>query len=221
MLCFWLTDVLCNRNCVLHLCILHFNEQVNIIILIEFWTFSQATCDQEVKKALLQTDDVSLATSSTPPVSPTSLLESPTSPTDAAQAASTEISSVKPRRRSGRPRPRPTSDYGQLFSRKHCIPEEQRAKQRTENDFLLKDCNGDGTSENGESLEGCSVNRDVQSFRERPLSVIGGVDLFSPNAEEKDDRLPSVSLYSHTLTLLEAWRGFVCVCVYEKASYPL
>ena len=129
--------------------------------LLSFELLSQATCDKEVKKALLQTDNVSLANSSTPPVSPTSVPESPLSPTDAAQAASTEISSVKSRRRSGRPRPRPTSDYGQLFSRKQCAPEEQRAKQRTESDVVLKDCNDDGTSENGESPEGCSKNRNA------------------------------------------------------------
>lgn len=155
------------------------------------------TSDQQVKEALLQTEDVSPTTSSTPPISPTCLSESPTSPPDAAPASSPEASSVMPRRRSGRPRPRPVSDYGQLISRKHSIPEEvveQHAKERTTNAFLHQDCTGDDSCENEESPEGCSMNGDVQSRRQRPISVIGGVDLLSPNAEEKDDRLPSVSL---------------------------
>lgn len=37
------------------------------------------------------------------------------------------------------------------------------------------------------------MNGDVQDRRQRPVSVIGGVDLFSsPGAEDRDDRLPSV-----------------------------
>lgn len=43
------------------------------------------------------------------------------------------------------------------------------------------------------------MNGDVQGRRLRPVSVM---DLFSPDAEEKDDRLPSVSLYSYSLNLL-------------------
>lgn len=71
---------------------------------------------------------------------------------------------------------------------------EHRAKERRANAFLHKDCIGDGTCENGESSEGCSINGDAEGRRQRPVSVIGCVDLFSPNAEEKDDCLPSVSL---------------------------
>ncbi|KAM9337202.1 uncharacterized protein spata13 [Symphorus nematophorus] len=158
---------------------------------------NEVTSDQKGSEALLQTEDISPTTSSTPPVSPTSLLESPTSPTsntDAAPASSTETSSVKPRRRSGRPRPRPISDYAQLISRKHSIPEEVaelRAEERTANAPLHKDCSGDDVCGNGESPESCSMNGDVQSRKFRPVSVIGGVDLFAPDAEEKDDRLPS------------------------------
>lgn len=82
---------------------------------------------------------------------------------------------------------------------------EQRTKERNANAFLYKDCIGDGACENGESSESCSVNGDSEGRRERPVSVIGCVDLFSPNAEEKDDRLPSVSFYSHSLNLMEAF----------------
>ncbi|XP_054863008.1 spermatogenesis-associated protein 13 isoform X3 [Amphiprion ocellaris] len=149
----------------------------------------EVTSDQQVREALLQAEEDSPTTSSTPPTSPASHPESPISPTD---AASTETSSVKPRRRSGRPRPRPISDYGQLLSRKHSIPEEVaelHSEDRTANSLLLKGCSGNDGNE--ESPENCSMNGDVQSRRQRPMSVAGAVDLFPPNAELKEDRLPS------------------------------
>lgn len=189
----------------------HVTEQrkVNIIVLIEFLTFSsdpKATSDQQGPEDFLPT------TSSTPssPISPTCLSESPTSPTSPTDAAtaSTEISSIKPRRRNGRPRPRPISDYGQLISRKHSIPEEVselQAEERTAKTSLHKDCSGDDACGNGESPESCSMNGDVHGMRQRPISVIGVVDLFSPDAEEKDERLPSVRLYSYSLNLLVAY----------------
>lgn len=90
---------------------------------------------------------------------------------------------------------------------------EQHAKERMTNAFLHKDCAGDDSCENGESPEGSSVNGDVQSWRQRPVSVIGGVDLLSPNAEEKDDHLPSVSLHTHCLVFF--WGGGVCM-----SSFP-
>ncbi|XP_023272680.1 spermatogenesis-associated protein 13-like isoform X2 [Seriola lalandi dorsalis] len=156
----------------------------------------EVTSEQE-REELLQTDEVSPTTSSiTPPISPTSLSESPTSPTSSTKAAATptETSSVKPRRRARHPRPRPISDYGQLISRKHSIPEEVaelHAEERTENTSLHKDGSDNDTYGDGESPEKCSVNGDVQCRRYRPISVIGVVDVFPPDAEEKDDRLPS------------------------------
>lgn len=69
---------------------------------------------------------------------------------------------------------------------------ELRADERTANASLHKDCSGDDACGNGESLESCSINGDVQARRQRPISVIGVGDVFSPDAEEKDDRLPSV-----------------------------
>ncbi|KAM6908389.1 uncharacterized protein spata13 isoform 2-T2 [Lycodopsis pacificus] len=152
---------------------------------------NEATSDQQEPGALLQTEDVSPSTSSTPPISAPCLSESPTSPTD----ASTEIPSVQARRRSGRSRPRPISDYGQLASRKHSIPEEVaevHAEGRTANPSLPRDCSGGDACGNGESRENCGVNGDVQGTRQRPISVIGVVDLFSADTEEKDDRLPSL-----------------------------
>ncbi|XP_031706376.1 uncharacterized protein spata13 isoform X1 [Anarrhichthys ocellatus] len=151
---------------------------------------NEATSDQQEPEALLQTEEVSPTTSSTPPISPPCLSESPTSPTD----ASTEIPSVKARRRSGRSRPRPISDYGQLVSRKHSIPEEVaelHAEGRTANTSFHKDYSGGDACGDGESRENCSINGDVQYTRQRPISVIGVVDLFSADTEEKDDRLPS------------------------------
>uniref|UniRef100_A0A4W6DPQ0 Spermatogenesis associated 13 n=1 Tax=Lates calcarifer TaxID=8187 RepID=A0A4W6DPQ0_LATCA len=153
----------------------------------------EVTSAQQGREELLQTDEASPTTSgSTPPISPTAFSESPTSPTS--PTASTETSSVKPRRRSGRPRPRPISDYGQLISRKHSIPEEVaelRAEERTDTPLLHKDCSDNDTYGNGESPESCGMNGDVQRSRQRPISVIGAVDMFPSDAEEKDDRLPS------------------------------
>ncbi|XP_073344287.1 spermatogenesis-associated protein 13 isoform X1 [Pagrus major] len=155
---------------------------------------NEVTSDQQGQEAVLQTEDASPTASSTPPISPTGLSESSTSPTDASPTSSTQEPAVKPRRRSGRPRPRPISDYGQLISRKHSIPEEVRelrAEDRTGNASLHKDSSGDDMCASGESPESCNVNGDFQGLRYRPISVIGVVDLFPPDAEEKDDRLPS------------------------------
>ncbi|XP_034416086.1 spermatogenesis-associated protein 13 isoform X2 [Cyclopterus lumpus] len=147
---------------------------------------NEETSDEQEPEALLQTEEVSPTTSSTPPIVPPCLSESPTD-------ASTETCAVKPRRRSGRSRPRPISDYGQLISRKHSIPEEVaelHAEERTANTSSHKDCSGSDACGNGESPENCSIN--VQGARHRPISVIGVVDLFSSDTEEKDDHLPSL-----------------------------
>lgn len=152
----------------------------------------QLRSDLQSLEPLVQTEDVSAASSSPPPFSPARSSESPVSPTSPTEAAadSTETSSVKSRRRSGRPRPRPISDYAQLVSRKHLIPEEaaeQYDKERTP-DTLHDVC---GDDRNGTSSENCSMNGDVQ--RHRPISVIGAVDLFPADSELEDDCLPSVS----------------------------
>ncbi|XP_055364470.1 spermatogenesis-associated protein 13 isoform X2 [Betta splendens] len=151
---------------------------------------NEGTSEQQGREAHLS-EELS-STTSTPPISPTCLSDSPTSPTDA--ATSKETCSVKPRRRSGRPRPRPISDYGQLISRKHSIPEEVaelRAEERTASTTLLKDCSNTGAYGSEESPQMCSMNGDLQDRKQRPISVIGGVNLFSPDSEEKHDCLPS------------------------------
>ncbi|XP_076014230.1 spermatogenesis-associated protein 13 isoform X2 [Genypterus blacodes] len=147
----------------------------------------EATSEQQRQEALLQAAEVSPIDSSTPPLSPSSPQESPTD-------TSTETSSIKPRRRAGRSRPRPISDYGQLASRKYTIPEEVAelsAEDRTPNRTGHKDCSLKDTCENEENNETCSMNGDINGNRQRPLSVIGVVDLFPPDAAEKEDRLPS------------------------------
>ncbi|XP_069559757.1 myosin-M heavy chain isoform X2 [Brachyistius frenatus] len=149
-----------------------------------------------VQEALLQTEEASSTTNSTlPPVSPTCLSSSPTSPTSPADAASVSSeTSVKPRRRSGRPRPRPTSDYGQLISRKQSIPEEAselHTEERTANALWHEDCSGNEVGGNGEDPENCDLNGDIEARRQRPISVIGAVDVFPPDAELKEDCLPS------------------------------
>lgn len=68
---------------------------------------------------------------------------------------------------------------------------------------MHKDCVDDDSCENGESPEGSCINGDIQNRRQRPVSVIGGVDLLTSNAEEKDDRLSSVSLYIHLWNLTD------------------
>lgn len=149
-----------------------------------------------MKKALLEVEDVPPASSSTPTGSPTCVSEppSPPSPADEAQTSPAEAVPVKPRHRSGRQRPRPISDYGQLTSRTHSIPEEvaqQHAKDRTSDALLQTDCVGGSSCEAHENCD--SINGDVQSRRHRPLSVIGGLDVYPPNAEDKDEHLSSVS----------------------------
>lgn len=150
-----------------------------------------------MKTALLEAEDVSPATSSSPTGSSTCVSEPPP-PADGAQTASSEAVVVKPRQRGGRQRPRPISDYGQLISRSHSIPEkaaEQHANDRTADARLQKDCSGGF----GESHD--SPNGDLHNLRHRPLSAMGGVDVYPPNAEDKDEPLPSVSLSSPSVCL--------------------
>lgn len=148
------------------------------------------TSSLEVKESLLPGEDVPPLAASSPPLSPTSRSESPTSPLDATLSppSSAESSALRPRRRGARPRPRPISDYGQLLCRKHSVPEEavqqRAAAERTRS--------GDCAGESGEGeADGCS-NDDADSRKLRPVSVIGGVDLLTADAAEKDGRLPSV-----------------------------
>lgn len=167
----------------------------------KFFLWSQESSDQEVKKALLEAEDVSSTASSTPAGSPTCVSEPP-SPANEAQTPPAGTAPVKPRQRGGRQRPRPISDYGQLISRTHSIPEEvgeHHTKDRTAEGLPQKDCNNGGTCENQENPV---INRDAQSRRHRPLSAIGGVDAYPSNAEDKDEHLSSVSFHSSSVTYI-------------------
>lgn len=176
-------------------------EQGKVSLVSNFFALiSQVTSDHQGREALFQTEELSPSTSSTPPISPSSASESPISPTSPTDEATptTETSSVKSRQKRGRPRPRPISDYGQLLSRKHSIPEEVGellSEERSANPLQRKDGTGNDAYMNGESPESCSMNGDIQARRQRPISVIGPVDLFPPDAELKEDNLPSVSFY--------------------------
>lgn len=132
----------------------------------------EVTSDQHESESLHQSDPSSPTTSSTPLVSPSSSWDSPASPTD---------STVQPRRRGGRPRPRPISDYGQLGSHKHVLPEllADKTKHASPKNCL-------GTNGAAESTDDCSANGEA---RQRPVSVIGVLDMF--DTDEKGDQSPS------------------------------
>lgn len=137
---------------------------------------------------------MSPAASSTALVSPTHLSESPVSPTSSEDAASpsAETPSVKPRRRTVRPRPRPLSDYVQLVSRKHPIPEEAAElnhEERTADTLSQKGCSD---FENESSPKSYSMSGGAQI--QRRMSVAGAVDLFPADAQLKEEHLPPVSI---------------------------
>uniref|UniRef100_A0A8C5GN24 Spermatogenesis-associated protein 13-like n=1 Tax=Gouania willdenowi TaxID=441366 RepID=A0A8C5GN24_GOUWI len=158
---------------------------------------SVSTDQQQRAEALFQLVDGSPTASYTPHSSPTSLSQSPvlpTSPTDAA-SPTTDTMGVKPRQRGGRPKVRPISDYGQLFSIKHSIPEEvatQQAEERPAPALLHKDCTLGDSFGAEVSPERCSPNGDVLGKKQRPVSVIGAVDLYKcldpPDAQLREDR---------------------------------
>ncbi|KAM9774481.1 spermatogenesis-associated protein 13 isoform X2 [Syngnathus typhle] len=133
----------------------------------------------EEREQVLQQDGNSSETSPrTSPASPVFLPDSPTSPASEAPA-------IKSRRQSGRPRPRPISDYGQLLSRRHCIPEEAadlNPDERTRS--LHPECLGNGVCDSGQE---CGVSANILGRRQqqRPVSVMGVEDLYSPDADEE------------------------------------
>ncbi|KAJ8413194.1 hypothetical protein AAFF_G00091900 [Aldrovandia affinis] len=99
----------------------------------------------------------------------------------------------QPRRRVGRARPRPLSDYGQLVGRKFSIPEEVEQLNEEARSFLQADCSNGGCGSNEESYNSngglhWSPGQESQCRKRRPVSVIGAVDLYSlPTTEEKED----------------------------------
>lgn len=73
---------------------------------------------------------------------------------------------------------------------------ELSAEQRTDSTSMHTDCSDKDTCGNGENPENCGASGEIQCRRLRPVSVIGATDVFPADAEEKDDRLPSVSCFN-------------------------
>ncbi|XP_057179009.1 spermatogenesis-associated protein 13 isoform X2 [Triplophysa rosa] len=146
---------------------------------------SEAASSEEVLKALLKTRDENSCATQSP------LLTTPTTP-NSPSCAGDSSTSVVPRKRAGRSRPRPVSDYGQLDRSKFCIPEDKEPEVM---DYTSqKDYNSNGSYIENDRKENGDVCTQSQSRKRRPISVIGGVDLFSaPAAEQKEDAesLPS------------------------------
>lgn len=155
-------------------------------------SYLQDTSDEQGREALLGGEEAPSPSATGTPLTPTCSLDSPTSPmltTSPTATGATETStSVTPRRRAGRSRPRPISDYAQLVARKYAIPEEEaelHPEERTTNGSPCQDFKCNGGSQDSDSPENYNMNGDLQCRRRRPMSVIGG-------AEEREDRLPSV-----------------------------
>ncbi|XP_024248287.1 uncharacterized protein LOC112227699 isoform X3 [Oncorhynchus tshawytscha] len=158
------------------------------------------TSDEQGREALLGGEEVPSPSATGTTLTPRCSLDSPTSPiltTSPMATGATETStSVTPRRRVGRSRPRPISDYAQLVARKYAIPEEEaelHPEERITNGTLCQDFKSNGGSQDSDSQENYNMNGDLRCRRRRPMSVIGGVDLYSsPGAEGREDRLPSL-----------------------------
>uniref|UniRef100_A0A8C7VHI5 Spermatogenesis associated 13 n=1 Tax=Oncorhynchus mykiss TaxID=8022 RepID=A0A8C7VHI5_ONCMY len=158
------------------------------------------TSDEQGREALLGGEEAPSPSATGTTLTPTCSLDSPTSPiltTSPMATGATETStSVTPRRRAGRSRPRPISDYAQLVARKYAIPEEEaelHPEERITNGTPCQDFKSNGGSQDSDSQENYNMNGDLRCRRRRPMSVIGGVDLYSsPGAEGREDRLPSL-----------------------------
>ncbi|XP_052398850.1 spermatogenesis-associated protein 13 isoform X1 [Carassius gibelio] len=189
------------------------------------WTEERETDDLEassdITKAFLKSDEISAAAAS--PVTNTCSSESPlVTPTTPISPPFTSDSPdfVVARKRAGRSKPRPVSDYGQLASSKYCIPEENRESE-TMDYTSQKDYNTNGSYTESNRPE----NGQTESRKRRPISDIGGVDLFSsPTAEQKDDieSLPSpVSrppVPSHRVAPYQAVSARLRPCVFSQST---
>uniref|UniRef100_A0A8C7DR77 Spermatosis associated 13 n=1 Tax=Oncorhynchus kisutch TaxID=8019 RepID=A0A8C7DR77_ONCKI len=155
--------------------------------------------NEQGREALLGGEEAPSPSATGTTLTPRCSLHSPISPiltTSPMATGATETStSVTPRRRAGRSRPRPISDYAQLVARKYAIPEEEaelQPEERITNGTLCQDFKSNGGSQDSDSQENYNMNGDLRCRRRRPMSVIGGVDLYSsPGAEGREDRLPS------------------------------
>uniref|UniRef100_A0A8C1HBG3 Spermatogenesis associated 13 n=2 Tax=Cyprinus carpio TaxID=7962 RepID=A0A8C1HBG3_CYPCA len=138
----------------------------------------------DITKTFLESDEISAAAASPVPntCSSQSPLVTPTTPISP-PFASDSSSSVVSRKSVGRSRPRPVSDYGQLASSKYCIPEEDRESE-TMDYTSQKDYNSNGSYTESNRPKNGHVCTQTESRKRRPISVIGGVDLYSsPTAD--------------------------------------
>ncbi|XP_073686544.1 spermatogenesis-associated protein 13 [Garra rufa] len=193
------------------------------------WTDERENDDleasSEIAKAFLRSDGTSAtaASSVTNTCSSESPLVTPTTPISP-PFASDSPTSVEPRKRTGRCRPRPVSDYGHLASSKYCIPEEDRESD-TMDYTSQKDYNTNGSYIESSRPENGHVCTQTESRKRRPISVIGGVDLFSsPTAEQKDDTesLPSPvcrpPVPSHRVPPYRAVSARLRPCVFSQST---
>ncbi|XP_016135775.1 spermatogenesis-associated protein 13 isoform X2 [Sinocyclocheilus grahami] len=193
------------------------------------WTEEREIDDLEassdITKAFLKSDEISAAAASpvTNTCSSQSPLVTPTTPISP-PFASDSSSSVVPRKRAGRSRPRPVSDYGQLASSKYCIPEEDRESE-TMDYTSQKDYNSNGSYTESHRPENGHVCTQTESRKRRPISVIGGVDLYSsPTTEQKDDTesLPSPTsrppVPSHRVPPYRAVSARLRPCVFSQST---
>ncbi|KAK3515512.1 hypothetical protein QTP70_024207 [Hemibagrus guttatus] len=155
-----------------------------------------------------------------PPVTPTCasaspLVTTPTSP--ASSSCDTPVSSV-PRRRANRNRPRPISDYGQHICRKYAVPKEEVELQGD----AQEERNTDDTHSELHSQENSCGNGHMDSRRRRPISVIGGVDLFASPDEKEDADLPSPvarpPVPSHGVPPYRAVSARLRPCVFSQST---
>ncbi|KAL1006498.1 hypothetical protein UPYG_G00073140 [Umbra pygmaea] len=147
--------------------------------------------DEQGREALLGGSEKPCAAGT--PLTPTCSPDSPTSPL--ATGASESSTSVTSRRRVGRTRPRPISDYAQQAARQCAIPEEEAElfpEERITAGLSSED-HSNGVVQDKANQDNYYINGDLQCRRrQRPVSVIGGVDLYSsPGAEEREEPMPS------------------------------
>lgn len=81
--------------------------------------------------------------------------------------------------------------------RKYAVPMEEMELQGD----AQERCSANDTHPDSDTQESSTLNGCMDSRRRRPISVIGGVDLFASPDEKDDAELPSVSLDLFILSL--------------------
>ncbi|TRY58820.1 hypothetical protein DNTS_022330 [Danionella cerebrum] len=177
--------------------------------------------DEQQAKLFLKRKDISYPAAS--PVNfPECPLLTPTTPNSPAFPNDSPVPVVT-RKKSGRSRPRPVSDYGHLARSKFCIPEEGRELEDVDYSYQKEISSDSFLESNG--LENGHVDSETEGRKRRPISVIGGVDLFSsPSPEPKEDTesLPSpVSrppVPSHRVPPYRAVSARLRPCIFSQST---